>query len=153
MVEQKKREKEEERLAKQRVREQIEQDKLMRKAKFGGNAETVQPVAPTPVVPKPAAPVQNYKEVQLQIRLTNGKALVHKFQAKEPLSAVKLYIELNRTDEPGPFNLMVNFPKKVFVTEDYDKPLDVLGKFLFCFTQHLFVFYHTNRNLCAQLVF
>lgn len=130
LVEQRKREKEEERLARQRVREQIEQDKLLRKAKFGGGAETqnTQPITPTPPVVKPPSTVQNYDEVQLQIRLTNGKALTQKFQAKEPLSAVKLYVELNRTDEPGPFNLMINFPKKVFSQEDYDKPLDVLGK-------------------------
>lgn len=148
MVEQRKREKEEERLARQRVREQIEQDKLMRKVKFGGSTptETIQPEPPAPTVTKPA---QSYDEVQLQIKLTNGKALVQKFKAKEPLSAVKVYVELNRTDEPGPFNLMINFPKKVFSTEDYDKPLDVLGKILFTLNYiitHSFTTYKLHQS-------
>lgn len=49
------------------------------------------------------------------------------FNPKEQLSAVRLYIQMNRSDGDGPFSLMTNFPKKVFLEEDYDKPLDVLG--------------------------
>lgn len=64
----------------------------------------------------------------LQIRLTNGQALTHTFGAKEQLSAVRLYVELNRTDGAGPFSLMTSFPRKVFSDDDYDKPLDLLGK-------------------------
>lgn len=62
-----------------------------------------------------------------QIRLTNGKALTQSFNAKEPLAAVRLYVEMNRTDAQGSFNLMTNFPKKVFTGDDYDKPLTELG--------------------------
>ncbi|KAJ3626552.1 hypothetical protein MTP99_017039 [Tenebrio molitor] len=129
LVEQRKREKEEERLARQRVREQIEQDKLARKAKFSGQP----PEAPIvespiqqqqPVIQKSAG---SYSEVMLQIRLTNGSSLVQKFGAKEPLSAVRLYVEMNRKDGDGPFNLMTNCPKKIFGPEDYDVPLETLG--------------------------
>ena len=42
---------------------------------------------------------------------------------------MRLYIEMNRTDMGGPFNLMTNFPKKIFDEEDFEKPLDVLGMF------------------------
>jgi hypothetical protein len=35
---------------------------------------------------------------------------------------------MNRTDEEGPFSLMTTFPRKVFSDEDFDKPLDILGK-------------------------
>ncbi|KAJ3626550.1 hypothetical protein MTP99_017037 [Tenebrio molitor] len=128
-LEQRKREKEEERLARQRVREQIEQDKLARKAKFSGQP----PEAPIvespiqqqqPVIQKSAG---SYSEVMLQIRLTNGSSLVQKFGAKEPLSAVRLYVEMNRKDGDGPFNLMTNCPKKIFGPEDYDVPLETLG--------------------------
>lgn len=127
LVEQRKREKEEERLARQRVRDQIEQDKLARKAKFGG--ENVEPEKPKvqPVVAPPQKQ-QNYSGVQLQIRLTNGATLRQSFGPKEPLSAVKLYVELNRTDGVGPFALMMTYPRKVFGDEDYDKPLDLLGE-------------------------
>ncbi|XP_044271617.1 UBX domain-containing protein 1 [Tribolium madens] len=128
LVEQRKREKEEEKLARQRVKEQIEQDKLARKAKFSGQpmeAPQAQPAAPPQsTAPKPSA---SYSEVMLQIRLTNGSSLVQKFGAKEPLSAVRLYVEMNRKDGEGPFSLMTNYPKKVFGPEDYDVPLESLG--------------------------
>lgn len=136
-------------MAKQRVREQIEQDRLARKAKFGGGApespsQIVEPEKNKPSPSKPAQPQQNYSEVQLQIRLTNGAALRQKFGAKEPLSSVKLYVEMNRTDGDGPFSLMTSFPpKKVFAQEDYDKPLDLLGMVAIsycCITYCLFCF-------------
>lgn len=125
ILEQRKREKEEERMARQRVKEQIEQDKLARKAMFGGSP--VQEKKEEPQVQQRVAKTVNYSEVKLQIRLTNGSLLTQTFGAKEPLSAVRLYIEVNRNDADGPFNLMTNFPKKVFQLEDYDKPLDALG--------------------------
>lgn len=132
MVELKKREKEEERLARQRVKEQIEQDKLARKAKFGGQTPQSQPSSAqiTQPVTSPSTTTanKNYSEVKLQIKLTNGTALVQTFGAKEPLSAVRLYVEMNRTDEPGQFTLMTPFPRKVFGADDFDKPLDLLGK-------------------------
>ncbi|XP_017770871.1 PREDICTED: UBX domain-containing protein 1-like [Nicrophorus vespilloides] len=127
IVEQRKREKEEERIAKQRVMKQIEQDKLARKAKFSNSPTTVEVEnkAPTTSVPKPVA--HNYTEVKLQIRLTDGNTMIQSFGAKEPLSAVRVYIEMNRSDEPGSFSLMTNYPKKIFNGDDYEKPLDLLG--------------------------
>ncbi|XP_045473867.1 UBX domain-containing protein 1 [Harmonia axyridis] len=127
ILDQRRREKEEERIARQRVKEQIEQDKLARKAKFSG--KPMEEATPKPVisaVPSTRSST-NYTEVRLQIRLTNGSALTQTFQAKEPLSAVRLYVEMNRNDGEGPFNLMTNFPKKVFSPEDYEKPLETLG--------------------------
>lgn len=53
--------------------------------------------------------------------------MTQSFGSKEQLSAVRLFIEMNRTDGIGPFQLMTTFPKKVFTDEDYDTPLDVLG--------------------------
>ncbi|XP_019766588.1 UBX domain-containing protein 1 [Dendroctonus ponderosae] len=124
IIEQRRREKEDELKAKQRVREQIQADKLARKAKQAGQP---QEAAPTPPVLADKRPPQDYSEVKLQIRLIDGKTLSQSFGAKEPLSAVRLYIEMNRTDGDGPFKLMTSFPRKVFSTDDYDKPLDTLG--------------------------
>lgn len=70
---------------------------------------------------------KEYYNMLLQIRLTNGQALTQTFSAKEPLAAVRVYIETNRTDGSGPFSLMTNFPKKIFQGDDFEKPLDVLG--------------------------
>lgn len=43
---------------------------------------------------------------------------------------MRLFVELNRTDTPGPFNLMTNFPKKIFTEDDYEAPLNALGMLL-----------------------
>ncbi|KAL3269937.1 hypothetical protein HHI36_008994 [Cryptolaemus montrouzieri] len=127
ILDQRKREKEEERLARQRVKDQIEQDKLARRAKFSGKPEETQSIKPVSVPASNPRPASNYSEVRLQIRLTDGSSLTQTFQAKEPLSAVRLYIEMNRNDTEGPFNLMTTFPKKIFSADDYEKPLDTLG--------------------------
>ncbi|XP_067009971.1 UBX domain-containing protein 1 [Anabrus simplex] len=129
LVEQRKREKLEEKMARQRVKEQIEQDKIARRAKFG--MAPLPDSAPAPeAAPLPAAepvPSKDYTQTKLQIRLTNGQALTQTFGSKEQLSAVRLYVEMNRTDGDGPFSLMTNFPKKIFTDDDYEKPLDILG--------------------------
>lgn len=134
LVEQRKREKLEEKMARQRVREQIEQDKIARRAKFGiatpADGAKHQPAMATAVPTHqqmPPQPTKDYAQTRLQIRLTNGEALTQTFGSKEQLSAVRLYVEMNRTDGGGPFSLMTNFPKKVFTEDDYEKPLDLLG--------------------------
>ena len=41
---------------------------------------------------------------------------------------MRLYVEMNRTDGQGTFTLGTAFPRKVFTTEDYERPLDSLGE-------------------------
>ena len=84
---------------------------------------------PKPTVedaPKP--PQRNYDETKIQIRLQDGKKMEQTFKAKEPLSAVRVYLQMNCPDLAGsPIKLMTSFPRKVFSEEDYEKPLEVLG--------------------------
>lgn len=127
VIDQRKREKEEERLARQRIKEQIEQDKLARKAKFGNPSEVPVPTPAPVAAPVPIRPQASYSEVKLQIRLPDGSSVTQSFGAKEPLSAVRLFIEMKRNNIEEPFNLMTSFPKKVFQSDDYDKPLESLG--------------------------
>lgn len=105
-------------------------DKQARRAKFANTSVSEISTSSPPDISQVSAKssIQNYSEVKLQIRLPNGTALSETFGAKEPLSAVRLFIELNTRESEGPFNLMINFPKKVFGNEDYDKPLESLGK-------------------------
>ncbi|CAN7999380.1 unnamed protein product, partial [Ixodes hexagonus] len=113
----------------QKILEQIERDKLARREKFDMEtpaAATSQP-SPPPAPQVETAPKKDYDECKLQIRLTNGQTLTQTFNAHEELAAVRLYIELNRTDGELPFCLMTNFPRKVFAEEDYLKPLSALG--------------------------
>jgi len=124
------REKDEEKAAKARVLAQIEADKAARKAeREAGRAGAAAQQPAAAAAPAPAQTVKkDYTEARLQVRLPAGQPLVHTFGAKEPLSAVRLYIEMNRSDGgAGPFRLMTNFPKKVFNDEDYENTLENLG--------------------------
>lgn len=126
LLEERKRAKEEEKLARQRVRAQIEADKAARRVK--AEADQVPKVsAALPTSSSTAHHRKDYSETKLQIRLSNGQTLVQSFGSNEQLSAVRLFVEMNRTDASGPFNLMTSFPKKIFTEDDYDTPLDVLG--------------------------
>ena len=62
------------------------------------------------------------------MRLPSGAPLVHAFGVKEPLSAVRLFVQMNRQDGgAGEVRLMTSFPKKVFVEEDFENTLENLG--------------------------
>ena len=122
------REKIETQKAKERVKAQIEADRQARKEREALERGEVKPAVVPPPAAAAAAPTRNYDETRLQIRQTDGKPLVQTFKAKESLSAVRLYAQLNRQDQPGAHvNLMTTFPRKVFSEEDYDKPLETLG--------------------------
>ncbi|XP_046564076.1 UBX domain-containing protein 1-like [Haliotis rubra] len=131
IAEQRRREKMEEKQARERVRQQIAKDKADRAAKFGKTSQESTPAAASPPAATQtttaAAAPKEYDTCRLQIRLTNGQALTQTFKAKEPLAAVRLYIEMNRSDGAGPFSLMTSFPRKVFSSDDMEKPLDTLG--------------------------
>ncbi|KZC09019.1 PREDICTED: UBX domain-containing protein 1 [Dufourea novaeangliae] len=126
MLEQRRHEKEQEKLARERVKAQIEADRAARRAKAGDEQPVIKQTPPEPSS-STTHTKKNYSETRLQIRLTNGTSLTQTFGSKEQLSAVRLFVEMNRTDGSGPFNLMTSFPKKIFTKDDYDTPLDVLG--------------------------
>lgn len=133
MAEQRRREKQEEREAKAKVLAQLEADKAARRAEreAAKNHQSAASVVSAPVQsPSPDKPVvkRDYTEAKLQVRQTNGQPLVHTFGAKESLAAVRLYLEMNRTDGgSGQVKLMTNFPKKVFSDDDYENSLENLG--------------------------
>ncbi|XP_045133807.1 UBX domain-containing protein 1-like [Portunus trituberculatus] len=132
MAEERRKEKQEDKLARQRVKEQIERDRQARREK---DLRGSQGAAPSEAKPQPAPAAQpaqkkDYAQARLQIRFPSGTPLVQEFKAKEPLSAVRLWISLNRPDgvpPETPFNLSTSFPRKIFDDEDMDKPLEVLG--------------------------
>lgn len=136
MAEIKRREKLEEKAAKAKILAQIEADKIARREKFnmkgsdGGESSAASVPASVPAAAPAAAPAakKDYTEARIQIRQTNGQPIVHTFGAKESLAAIRLYVEMNRTDGgTGPVKLMTNFPKKIFSDEDYNNSLENLG--------------------------
>jgi len=128
------REKREDALARQRVKEQIARDRADKKARLEKEKEMrnnpaggtpVPTVSTTSTAPTSTA---SHTHAKLQIRLPNGSRMVETFTATEQLSAVRLYIEMNRTDGvSGEFNLMTTFPRHVFTPEEYDVQLIKLG--------------------------
>lgn len=154
IVDQRKREKEEEKAARDRVRAQIEADKAARKArwephltnvKLSANlnnsyreahnspaaqlSDAVPSVSSTTTATTPTgvkSPPREYTETRIQVRLQDGSTLASEFNVKEPLSAVRVFIQV-KTGIETPFALMTTFPRKIFADEDYEKPLEVLG--------------------------
>jgi len=130
----KKREKEADKAAKAKILARIEEDKIARREMFkmktpeGAAAAAAPAAAASPTPAAAPTPKKDYTECRIQIRQTNGQPLVHSFGAKEELSAVRLYAEINRTDgSAGPVKLMSSFPRKVYTEEDYDNSLENLG--------------------------
>lgn len=129
VMDQRRREKMEEKAARDRVKAQIEADKAARKAKMSGEPATP---PPTPVVvtpteaPKPTAS-KSYTNARIQIRMMDGSTLVETFDAKEQLSAVRLFVQLKLGSDSTAFGLMTSFPKKVFTGDDFDISLEKLG--------------------------
>ncbi|XP_050843948.1 UBX domain-containing protein 1 isoform X2 [Serinus canaria] len=116
-AEERRRDRAEERAARQRVREKIERDKAERAQRFAP--------APPAEPPKEAPAPREYDQCRIQ-----------SFRAREPLAAVRLFVELHRG--PGgtgggtggdtePFSLRTAFPRRLFTEEDMEKPLQELG--------------------------
>ena len=118
-------------LHRQKLREEIARDREQFNKKANNESETK--TAQQPPVAAAAAPSvvvqekKNYDECKIQIRLTDGKSIVQTFKAKEHLAAVRLWIEMNRTDGAGNFNIMQMFPRKVYTDEDMMRSLADLG--------------------------
>eukprot|EP00127_Corallochytrium_limacisporum_P005657 Clim_evm36s210 gene=Clim_evmTU36s210 len=126
-AEEQRRQREADRQRMKELREQLERDKAERKARFAsGGGNGAQPAAAAEA-PKPAAPISQPKSdanvAKLQIRQTNGKALVHEFAATDTLQTVYDFITENRTDGDGNFKLMTTFPRKVYDEGDLEKSL------------------------------
>lgn len=114
LAEERKRQKFEDRMARQKIREQIARDRKERDT-------CSKPVAVQPQ-PKPTAEVKkDYNTCRLQIKLLDGTATIHSFNATDTLHDVVAYLDLQGT------KLQTTFPRKIFSTEDEGKTLKDLG--------------------------
>lgn len=129
------REKMEDKLAKQRVKEKIARDREERAQKYGGGSSSTA-VSPPPAEPSPLSPTsqgppptkKEYDECRIQVRLLDGSAITAVFKAQEPLAAVRVYVQMNtNTVEGQDFNLISAYPRQVYTELDMEKPLKELG--------------------------
>ncbi|KAA3675511.1 uncharacterized protein DEA37_0001597, partial [Paragonimus westermani] len=134
MVEQKRREKEEDRAYRERLKADIARERAEKKMKDHGEDSQISPV------PKPVLPPQPSKSdstvCRLQIRLPSGPPMKAEFGPSEPLSAVILYISqrwpLNEVGsvDPSSVQVLTTFPKRDFGESDLQVPLSELGMLL-----------------------
>lgn len=132
IAEERRREKLEDQKARQRVKDQIAKDREDRKQRdlqsqnVAASAAANAPQRVAPSVQQQSK--KEYDKCRLQIRLPTGQALTQQFGVKEQLAAVRLYVQMNRTDgSTDPFSLMTTFPKRIFTEEDMEKPLSELN--------------------------
>uniref|UniRef100_A0A8R1I9U8 UBX domain-containing protein n=1 Tax=Caenorhabditis japonica TaxID=281687 RepID=A0A8R1I9U8_CAEJA len=126
-AQQRRREKSEDEIARQRVLEQIRLDKEARKAKASG--QPVPEQKPVSVAPVQVAPPKDYSTTTLQFRLLDGQTVRQQFDVNEPLAMVRAWVEANHANGIS-FSLMTPFPRKVFSEDDMGTPLKALSKFL-----------------------
>lgn len=133
-MDQRKREKAEEKAARDRVKAQIECDKAARRARQAGVAPNSVPETTPAAVPQTSgssvvSPPKDYKQTRIQIRLPNGTTLTETFEKNEQLAAVRLFVHLKQGDETrtSTFGMMTTFPRKVFNEEHFEMTLEQLG--------------------------
>ncbi|KAH8862030.1 UBX domain-containing protein 1-A [Schistosoma japonicum] len=125
LIEQKKREKEEDRAYREKLKAEIAREQEEKRAREAGESLVITsnsaPVSNT-------APKINPTICRLQIRLPSGQPIKGEFGVNEPLSAVTLYVSQNWPNsstfiDPQSIHLMTNFPKQEFTDEDMSKSL------------------------------
>lgn len=145
LAEDRKREKKEDALHKQKILDEIKRDRENLKKK---SLATQYPIAAAvaesqsgkPPVPAPQ-PKTMTDQCRLAIKLPDGSNLQQDFNSREPLAAVKLYVQLNRKDmdQDDPYVGSFTFrlpPATLFTSEDLERPLVDLG---LCPSSRLFV--------------
>lgn len=134
IAEMRRREKLEDKLAKQRVKDKIARDREERAQKFGGGSSSTALSSPPSEAPSQSSPEnqgpppakKDYDECRIQVRLLDGTTLSAVFKAQEPLAAVRVYVEMNGA--PGQdFNLISPYPRHIYTDLDMEKPLRELG--------------------------
>ncbi|XP_074504761.1 UBX domain-containing protein 1 isoform X1 [Sebastes fasciatus] len=136
LTELRRKEKMEDKMARQRVKDKIARDREERAQKFGGGgppstAASSQPAQPTPSSPTnhgPPPTKKEYDESRIQVRLLDGSTITAVFKAQEPLAAVRVYVQVNgNTPEGQDFTLLSPYPRHEYTELDMEKPLKELG--------------------------
>jgi len=118
-----KREKAEEKAARDAILRQIAADREERRSRNSPTV-TVSASVGTAATPK-QSPVAKEGTCRLGIRLLDGTQLMHEFDSRESLSAVRVYVITQKSVDGDITFVMPPLPP--FNEEDMQKPLNVLG--------------------------
>uniref|UniRef100_U5EPD3 UBX domain-containing protein 4 n=1 Tax=Corethrella appendiculata TaxID=1370023 RepID=U5EPD3_9DIPT len=126
------RQKQEKKIARQRVLDQIAQDKAERAARFSNvspqqqtkDSETENKAQQDPA----AVPARNFDEARIQFRKPDGENITQTFKSSETFSVVRNYVANTVLAETNikNFLLTTTFPRKEFVAEDNSRTLSDL---------------------------
>jgi len=124
----KKREKELEKIAKDKVLEQIRIDKLNREAEDKKRRGETQQVSAPPPQPQDSAGPKVYNTCTVQIRMPDNSRLQGEFKPDDTIEQVLAYVNANRKDGGRrPIVLSSSYPKVTFTGELQDTLLSDAG--------------------------
>jgi len=126
---QKKRQKELDKLAHEKVMEQIRIDKLNREAEEA--RQKGQQVPSTTSTTTTATPKKEFKECVLQIRLPDGNKLQGNFKPEDNFHTVIQFVRETTKDTRSTMSLMTTFPKKVYEGDSLLTTLKDAGTFFY----------------------
>jgi hypothetical protein len=114
-AEARKKEKQDDILARKAIREKIAKEKAARLAAKGKTTGTASTPTPTPTPTATAATgaaSTTATECTIQVRLSDGKTIQNKFKPTDSLRVVYNWVSHNRSDGAGPFALSTTYPRK-----------------------------------------
>lgn len=129
-----KKDKEEEKKAREAVKAAIEQDRLARKIKYDSEKKVVdekkKEIEKENLIKLAAAAEVSAAErasiARIQFRLPDGRSQTHQFPADSPLSEVYSYVEKELVGSSSQVSLSTTFPRRHLDNEDKTKSLKVL---------------------------
>jgi len=122
----KKKEKEDEKMAKAKIKAEIEADKKERAAKreAAKQAALIQQKEEAATAVTAASTSKEYSETRLQFRRPSNSPLTHTFQATDTLEVVYEFVRQHVSE---PFKLSTTFPRKILGDTEQGKTLKELN--------------------------
>lgn len=127
MLEERNREKAEEKAARERIRQQIALDRAERAARFAKSQEEAEALKAAQQAEiearKEAAQKERSAIARIQFRLPDGSSFTNQFPSESPLEEARQFAEKTVGNTYGNFTLATMFPRREFTKDDYKKTL------------------------------
>ncbi|XP_049745205.1 UBX domain-containing protein 4 [Elephas maximus indicus] len=131
MLEERNREKAEDRAARERIKQQIALDRAERAARFAKTKEEVEAAKAAALLAKQAemeVKRESYTRerstiARIQFRLPDGSSFTNQFPSDAPLEEARQFAAQTVGNTYGNFSLATMFPRREFTKEDYKKKL------------------------------
>ncbi|KAM4626627.1 UBX domain-containing protein 4 [Discoglossus pictus] len=133
-LEERNREKAEDKAARERIRQQIAQDRADRAARFAKTKEEIEALKAAELKARQAEMEARRESAQkersaiarIQFRLPDGSSFTNQFPSEAPLEEARQFAAQTVGSTYGNFSLATMFPRREFTKEDYSKSLQSL---------------------------